>query len=123
VNSNKTVTDELGRTAARTVDRVSGNQVDAEVDQDPSGDFPDSGSEVGGGDIHWLSTQAAARRLGITPRTLYRFIDHGDLPAYRFGRVIRLKAHEVDAFIESSRIKPGELEHLYPEPVGRDDEE
>ena len=31
------------------------------------------------------------------------------------GRVIRLKADEVDAFIESMRIKPGTLDHLYPE--------
>jgi excisionase family DNA binding protein len=67
----------------------------------------------------WLSTQEAARRLGITPRTLYRFIDHGELPAYRFGRVIRLRGHEVEDFINKSRIRPGELEHLYPEPVTR----
>ena len=62
-----------------------------------------------------MSTAEAARRLGITPRTLYRFIDEGQLPAYRFGRVIRLKAQEVDSFIESCRIEPGTLEHLYPE--------
>jgi excisionase family DNA binding protein len=86
-------------------------------DDDPAVDVDD----VDTSEIEWLSTQEAARRLGITPRTLYRFIDHGELPAYRFGRVIRLRAHEVDAFIESSRIKPGELEHLYPEPVTRDD--
>ncbi len=66
-------------------------------------------------DIRWLSTAESARRLGITPRTLYRFIDEGQLPAYRFGRVIRLKEAEVDAFIESCRIEPGTLEHLYPE--------
>ena len=64
-----------------------------------------------------MSTAEAARRLGITPRTLYRFIDEGQLPAYRFGRVIRLKAGEVDAFIETCRIEPGTLEHLYPETV------
>ena len=68
-------------------------------------------------DIQWLSTADAAKRLGITPRTLYRFIDQGDLPAYRFGRVIRLKREEVDTFIEACRIEPGTLEHLYPEPV------
>jgi excisionase family DNA binding protein len=62
-----------------------------------------------------MSTQDAAKRLGVTPRTLYRFIDQGDLPAYRLGRVIRLKLDEVDEFIESSRIEPGSLEHLYPE--------
>lgn len=66
-------------------------------------------------DLDWLSTQDAARRLGITPRTLYRFIDLGELPAYRLGRVIRLKAADVEAFIESSRIEPGSLEHLYPD--------
>jgi excisionase family DNA binding protein len=68
-------------------------------------------------EVHWMSTAEAARRLGITARTLYRFIDEGQLPAYRFGRVIRLKASEVDAFIESCRIEPGTLEHLYPETV------
>jgi excisionase family DNA binding protein len=68
-------------------------------------------------EVHWMSTAEAARRLGITPRTLYRFIDEGQLPAYRFGRVIRLKASEVDAFIETCRIEPGTLEHLYPETV------
>lgn len=70
-------------------------------------------------EIEWLSTQDAARRLGITPRTLYRFIDLGELPAYRLGRVIRLKADDVDAFIEVSRIEPGSLEHLYPDTTGK----
>ena len=68
-------------------------------------------------DIRWLSTGEAARRLGVTARTLYRFIDEGQLPAYRFGRVIRLQESEVVAFIEACRIQPGTLEHLYPEPV------
>lgn len=66
-------------------------------------------------EIRWLSTAEAARRLGITPRTLYRFIDEGSLPAYKMGRVIRLKQTDVDAFVEHSRIEPGTLEHLYPE--------
>lgn len=70
-----------------------------------------------GQEIHWLSTAEAAARLGITQRTLYRFIDEGQLPAYRFGRVIRLQQAEVDDFIVRSRIEPGTLEHLYPEPV------
>lgn len=68
-------------------------------------------------DIRWLSTGEAARRLGVTARTLYRFIDEGQIPAYRFGRVIRLQAGEVDEFIQRCRIQPGSLEHLYPDPV------
>ncbi len=68
--------------------------------------------------ISWLSTKDAAERLGVTLRSLYRFIDEGGLAAYKFGRVIRLKEADVDAFIESSRIVPGSLEHLYPEVKG-----
>lgn len=64
-------------------------------------------------EIEWLSTREAARQLGITTRTLYRLIDGGQIPAYKFGRVIRLQQQEVDEFIKSARIEPGELEHLY----------
>jgi excisionase family DNA binding protein len=71
--------------------------------------------------IQWLSTAEAAKFLGITPRTLYRFIDEGQIPGYRFGRVIRLKQEDVEVFIEASRIAPGTLEHLYPEVVGSGD--
>jgi len=71
------------------------------------------------GDIEWLSTQEAARRLGITTRTLYRFVDQGDLPAYRMGRVIRVQASDIDDFIAKSRIEPGTLEHLYPDTAGK----
>ncbi len=51
----------------------------------------------------------------MTPRTLYRFIDDGQLPAYRFGRVIRLKEDEVEEFIERCRIEPGTLD-IAPNP-------
>ena len=71
-----------------------------------------------GESISWLSTKEAAERLGMTLRSLYRFIDEGGLAAYKFGRVIRLKEADLDAFIESSRIVPGSLEHLYPEVKG-----
>ena len=68
--------------------------------------------------IEWIGTPEACARLGVTLRTLYRFIDEGQLPAYKMGRVIRLQAHEVDAFIKRARIVPGTLEHLYPDPKG-----
>jgi excisionase family DNA binding protein len=63
-----------------------------------------------------MGTRDACERLGVTLRTLYRFIDEGQLPAYKMGRVIRLQASDVDAFIDKMRIQPGSLEHLYPEP-------
>jgi len=66
-------------------------------------------------EIEWLNTGTAAKRLGITVRTLYRLINEDELPAYKFGRVIRLQKAEVDEFIRRSRIPAGSLEHLYPE--------
>lgn len=71
----------------------------------------------------WLSTAEAAARLGVTRRTLYRFIDEGELAAYKMGRVIRLRQDDLDAFLESRRIRPGELASLYPERVGAADQE
>lgn len=65
-------------------------------------------------DVHWLTTKVAAERLGVTLRSLYRFIDDGALVAYKFGRVIRLKEGDVEAFIDACRIAPGDLEHLLP---------
>lgn len=64
-------------------------------------------------DIEWLSTADAADRLGINTRTLYRLIDAGEIPAYKFGRVIRVQGKDVEAFVESARVQPGSLEHLY----------
>lgn len=69
----------------------------------------------------WLSSKEAASRIGITQRTLYRFIDEGQIPAYRIGRVIRLQLADVESFIERSRVEPGTLKHLYPEPSAFDD--
>ena len=85
--------------------------------------FPDAKIPVMPDRIQWISTKEASRRLGVTLRSLYRFIDEGELAAYKFGRVIRLKADDVDRYIESCRIAPGDLEHLYPpRRPGGDDE-
>jgi excisionase family DNA binding protein len=84
-------------------------------------DEPRSPVDAGHEEIEWLSTREAARRLGITTRTLYRLIDEGQLPAYKFGRVIRLQRREVDGFIDTARITPGDLAHLYADPGGDED--
>ncbi|HUP72449.1 MAG TPA: helix-turn-helix domain-containing protein [Acidimicrobiales bacterium] len=41
-------------------------------------------------------------------------MDEGRLPAYKMGRVIRIKVSDLDAFIVGARIEPGTLTHLYP---------
>jgi excisionase family DNA binding protein len=80
----------------------------------------ESGMPASGEPIRWVSTRDAAKKLGITTRTLYRLIDDGQVPAHKFGRVIRLQDSDIDAFIAASRIEPGTLSHLYAN--GPDDE-
>jgi excisionase family DNA binding protein len=46
----------------------------------------------------WIGTRDACHQLGVTLRALYRLIDEGQLPAYKMGRVIRLRAEDVDDF-------------------------
>ena len=65
--------------------------------------------------VKWMSSNEAAERLGVTTATLYRFIDEGRLPAYRMGRVIRLKESELEDFEGTCRIEPGSLSHLIQE--------
>lgn len=65
----------------------------------------------------WVGTTEAAERLGVVPRTLYRLIDEGAIPAFKMGRVIRLKERDLDDFLERNRVQPGSLSHLYPERV------
>jgi len=72
----------------------------------------------------WLSTTEVREQLGITLRTLYRLIDEGQIPAYKIGRVIRMKEEDIQAYLNESRIEPGTLEHLYPATRdGLDDDE
>lgn len=51
------------------------------------------------GGRHWLSTKEAAQLLDVRVRRLYELIDTGRIPAYKFGRVIRLQRREVLAYL------------------------
>lgn len=46
----------------------------------------------------WVSPAAAALRLGVAVRDVYRLIDTGELPGYRIAHEVRLLAHEVEEF-------------------------
>lgn len=61
----------------------------------------------------WMGCPEAARQVGVTTRTLYRIIDQGELPAYRIGRVIRLRRLDVATWLEAQRLSPGDLRHLH----------
>jgi excisionase family DNA binding protein len=45
-----------------------------------------------------MTTAEVAERLGVALRDVYRLIDTGQLPAYKIGRLIRLRTADVAAF-------------------------
>ncbi len=71
----------------------------------------------------WLSAPEAAAALGLTLRTVYSIIDAGDLTAYKFRRVLRIKRADLDDYMERSRVNPGDLAHLYPHGPTEPDED
>lgn len=84
-----------------------------------------SSAEAGAARDDWIMAPEAARLLGVQLRTVHHMIDRGELAAeviYPTGRPrtrrrIRIRRQETNDCIERSRVKPGELRHLYPEPT------
>jgi excisionase family DNA binding protein len=82
----------------------------------------DAGPQEAAGD-DWIMAPEAARLLGVQLHTVHHMIDRGELTAEvtsptgrpRTRRRIRIRRHEVNACIERSRVKPGDLRHLHPE--------
>jgi excisionase family DNA binding protein len=51
----------------------------------------------------FLTTEEVLVYLNITPRTIYRLIRNGELPAVRIGRQWRFRRTDLDAWIERQR--------------------
>ena len=54
----------------------------------------------------FYTVKTLAKKLAVTPLTIYRLVNQGKLPAVRIGRSIRLEPEEVAAFLESVRFGP-----------------
>ena len=55
-----------------------------------------------------IDIEETAKRLAVSTKTIRRWVEEGKFPAYKFGKQYRFKVTEVDAYIEASRVKPGE---------------
>lgn len=51
-----------------------------------------------------LTYDQAGKILGVSGRTVWSLVDHGDLPAVRFGRSVRITPADLRRFIERARI-------------------
>ena len=51
----------------------------------------------------FLTTEEVLNYLKVTPRTIYRLIRTGELPALRVGRQWRFRRSDLDAWLERQR--------------------
>ena len=49
----------------------------------------------------FYTTKQLADFLQLSPRTIQRWIDEGQLPAYRFGRKFRVRGEDFDTFLDT----------------------
>ena len=56
----------------------------------------------------FLTTEEVLAYLRITPRTVYRLIRSGELPALRIGRQWRFRRTDLDAWLERQRTLPAQ---------------
>ena len=57
-------------------------------------------------DQTFLTTEEVLGYLQTTPRTIYRLIKTGELPAVRIGRQWRFRRTDLDAWVERQRLYP-----------------
>lgn len=60
--------------------------------------------------------RGVAHELGVGVPLVYKAINDGQLVAYKLGRVYRVRRTDLDAYLESVKVKPGGLAHLMPAP-------
>jgi excisionase family DNA binding protein len=51
--------------------------------------------------MEWMTIEAAARYLKVSPQSIRNYIKRGTLPFYRQGRLIRIKQTDLDSFLEA----------------------
>ena len=62
--------------------------------------------------VRLLGVREAARFLGTTPASLYLMVWRREVPFVKLGRSLRFDVKDLDALIESSKVKPDALNNL-----------
>lgn len=57
-------------------------------------------------DPQFIPVTAAARRLSVSPAAIRAMIDRGELEAIKAGRVLRVSAASLDAYITGATVQP-----------------
>jgi excisionase family DNA binding protein len=51
----------------------------------------------------WLSVEEIAAHMGVSPDTVYKWIERKKLPAHRMGRLWKFKATEIDKWVRTGK--------------------
>jgi len=54
-------------------------------------------------DESWVSLDEIASHLGVSRDTIYRWIEHRDMPAHKVGRLWKFKKSQVDSWVEAGQ--------------------
>jgi excisionase family DNA binding protein len=54
-------------------------------------------------EIRFFTVAEVAERLGVSTRTIRRWIENGELVAHRFGRAVRIVERDLKAFLAMHR--------------------
>ncbi|MHA7853644.1 MULTISPECIES: methylation-associated defense system helix-turn-helix domain-containing protein MAD1 [Marinobacter] len=54
-------------------------------------------------DDRWLSIAEISQYLGVSNDTVYKWIEHKELPAHKIGRLWKFKKDEVDDWVRSGK--------------------
>ena len=49
----------------------------------------------------WISVEDVAKHLGVSKDSVYRWIDHGGLPAHKVGRLWKFRLSEIDEWVRA----------------------
>lgn len=53
-----------------------------------------------------IGTEEAAKMLGVTPRTVARLAEHGEIPGFRVGRLWKFRPSDIQEYIEKQFRHP-----------------
>ena len=54
----------------------------------------------------YIKLSETAKRLGVSYSTLFREVERGKLPAYKFANCLQVSEEDLAAYIEASRVTP-----------------
>jgi excisionase family DNA binding protein len=54
--------------------------------------------------VDFYTVKETAQHLRLCEKQIRRLIEHGELPAYRFGAAVRIKKQDVDAYVQRSSM-------------------